>query len=244
MPGLRSFFRRLPLFPLFSGISLAIGLVIPSVFEWTQKPASRSRHVTLEHAAAAVLVITMFACSFVMWRRRNATGQAAVRSESRKLQFGLRDVFVAITIVAVVLAMARLVSPPVASGGVIAVVSAIVGWAFACDRPIRSRVGLILANMYLPLAWMIAFNVPFGRTSGLAVNIPLGPGIVLAELLRELAGLNRYAVEVVGAVVVIGELLLGAWLARRGGRLSVIYAILVLISSSLGSLLLHALYRA
>ncbi len=98
MPGLQSFFRRLPLLPLFTGISLAIGFIIPSIFELTQKPASRSRHYVMEQAAVAVLGIAILACSFAMWLSRNPTKQP-VDADFRKMQFGLREVFVAMTLI-------------------------------------------------------------------------------------------------------------------------------------------------
>jgi hypothetical protein len=44
----------------------------------------------------------------------------------------------------------------------------------------------------------------------------------------------------IAAVIVIAQLILGAWLARRGGRLAVAYTGLVLMLSSLSSLLMHA----
>jgi hypothetical protein len=49
---------------------------------------------------------------------------------------------------------------------------------------------------------------------------------------------------VVAGGIVIAELLLGAWLARRGGKLFVAYLLLVMLVSSVSSLGMHALYRA
>lgn len=51
MSRVQRLLRRLPVFTLLTGISLAIGLVIPTVFEWGEKRAARSRHPEMETAA-------------------------------------------------------------------------------------------------------------------------------------------------------------------------------------------------
>jgi hypothetical protein len=93
---------------------------------------------------------------------------------------------------------------------------------------------------------MIAFNVPFGRTSGLVTAIPFGPALLPAELIRVLtdASIGPDGSASIAAVIVIGELALGAWLAGRGGKLWLVYLILVLLVSSVSSLGMHAGYRA
>jgi hypothetical protein len=154
----------------------------------------------------------------------------------------LRAIFAVTTVTAVALAMAMLLDAAWSSALVVAVVFAIVGWSVSGDWPIRSRIGALLASLFLPFTWMVAFNVPFGSTSGLAVNIPIAPGILPALLLRGLASVDEVGKLAVAFVLL--QLLIGAWLARRGGALFFAYAVLVLGSSTVNSLVFHVLYRA
>jgi hypothetical protein len=91
---------------------------------------------------------------------------------------------------------------------------------------------------------MIAYNVPFGRTSGLLDATPFTPALLPAELIRRFTpGLGVDETAIVAGVIVIAEMLLGAWLASRDGRLFAPYVLLVLCISSISSLGMHALYR-
>jgi hypothetical protein len=92
---------------------------------------------------------------------------------------------------------------------------------------------------------MVAYNEPFGRTSGLVTAIPFAPAILPAGLIRALtdAGSPDEMGQIAG-LIVIAELLLGAWLARRGGKLFACYLCLILLVSSVSSFGMHALYRA
>jgi hypothetical protein len=243
MPGWLAFFRRLPLLLLLTGGSLAIGLLVPSFYEWTSPLYSSSGHVELERGAAVVLLATIIGCALVM-RLRAGEASRTAETGGRRLQFGLRGVFAAMTLTAVVFAIIRLLRAPYSVGAVAAVAMAIAGWSLICGGEIRWRMAAMLACMFLPFVWMSAFNVPFGRTSGLALSLPIGPGIVPAELIRAFAGLSTDAAAKIPAVIVIFQLLIGACLAHRGGKLALIYTLVLLAVSTLSSLLLHALYRA
>jgi hypothetical protein len=236
--------KELPLLTLLAGISVAIGFFVPVLFEWGQKPASRSRLPTMERAAIAALVLTIVACALVVWLRKPA-GNSPVAARPR-LQFGLRGLFAATTVAAVLLAASRWLGVSLSSGLVVAAAFCAVGWSLCQGAAVSWRVGALLACLFFPFVWMIAFNVPFGRTSGLVTAIPFGPALLPAELIRVLtdASIGPDGSASIAAVIVIGELALGAWLAGRGGKLWLVYLILVLLVSSVSSLGMHVGYRA
>ena len=121
----------------------------------------------------------------------------------------------------------------------------VLAWALFQEARVRSRAAALVAGLFCPTVWMIAYNVPIGRTSGLVAAIPFAPAILPAALIRAVTyrgGPDEMGM--VAGVIVIGELLLGAWLAWRGGKLFVAYLILVLVVSSVSSFGMHALYRA
>jgi hypothetical protein len=159
------------------------------------------------------------------------------------LQFGLRELFIATTITALVLAASRFLEPSLASSFVIAMVVALIAWSFTCDGQIRGRIGAFLAAMFFPFVWIIAFNVPIGHTSGLIEVLPLGPGIIVAELIRALGSFDRDHAAKLAIVFVFVQLLLGVELVRLRGKLPVIYVLIILVTSSMSSFFLHALYR-
>ena len=238
-PGL---FKRLPLFTLSAGIALVIGFIVPTIYEWTQKSVARSLIPPLELAAAAALVLTMIGYTLNVWLGRREEVQTVHRTG--KCQFGLRGLFAVTTLAAIAVAIARWFDASLANASVAAVALVIAGWSFCHDWHVRARTGALLASLFFPFAWMIAFNEPFGRTSGLAVNIPIGPAILPAELIRSLIdGVKVDDMETIAAVIVVVQLVVGSWLAARGGKLSVAYTLTVLGLSSLSSLVMHAMYR-
>jgi hypothetical protein len=244
MPGYHAIISRLPALPLLAGISLAIGFLVPSVFEMAQKPASQHRHDQLELSAFIVLAATALVCTAVsLLRKRQAAPEHEIGPPGT-WQFDLLQLFLAITMFAIALAIMPLLELWVASAVIVALILAITAWAWRSGPSTGARITALLAVMFLPFVWMIAYSVPLGRTSGLIAVIPIAPGILVAELLRGLAGLQRDKVESVAAIAVMIQLLMGAWLARQGPRGSLTFSLLVLAASSAGSLLLHILYRA
>ena len=245
MPKCLAFLGRLPAFLLCTGISLAFGFVVPSIYELTQERVSHGRHVKLELLALAVVLFTIVVCAVITGLRHKPAKEQGVACIRPNRQFSLRQIFLAVSLFAVVFAIAPLLDAPLASVLTGGVAIAIAGWSIVIGSwEIRSRVGCLLVNSFIPFVWMIAYNRPFGHTSGLAVNIPIGPGILIAELLRGVTGFGADDTAKLAGVVVIVQLLIGAWLTRRGGMLSTVYLLLLFAFSSLSSLFLHAMYRA
>jgi hypothetical protein len=239
-----AFFRRLPLFTLWAGFSLAYGLLVPSLYEFTQNPVARIEHSETELAACAVLVITLAAATVFWLLNRPSESTPQVGPAFRKFQFGLREMLVAVTLIGVVCGSVRFMGLMMLSWIVVlaalgAGMSSIYG-----GRSVRSRSWAILAAMFLPFSWMVLKNVPFGYTSGLAIHIPLSPAFFPLAMTQALfsgnSAINSYGAS---AVLVIAELAVGSLLAWRGGKLALIYVAAVFVNSAFGSFGIHALYR-
>jgi hypothetical protein len=235
-------FRRIPLFTLVAGISMTIGFLVPVVFEFTEQPAARSRHPSMEWAAILTVALTCVACVLVAWLSKRP--EQPPDGRARKLQFGLWKLFVVMTLSAVLLAVAKWLEISWLSALITVLALGVLGWSNYLGPDVRSRAGSLLASLFCPFVWMIAYNVPFRTTSGLAVAIPIAPAILPAEILR------RFTSDVgvdgnvpIAGVIVVGELLLGAWLARRGGKLFVAYLLCVLVASCASTWVMHAGYR-
>jgi hypothetical protein len=233
--------QRLPLLPLFICLSLVIGLLIPSIYEFSQELHNRSLHAGLEQLAIFVALLTVAVYLFFAWRREKLGQPASI--VVTPIQFRLRELFIAITFTAVLLALVPLLTRGVASAFVVVLVVATLAWAFRGNVRRRSQTIAILATMFLPFAWIFAVNKPFGHVSGLLPIIPLCPGIFFAELLRNLLHFSREASAQLAIVFVVVQLLIGIGTVRRGGKLPVVYAVVMLVASSFSSLVIHAMYR-
>jgi hypothetical protein len=140
----------------------------------------------------------------------------------------------------VLLAVAPYLHRTVASAAVIVTAISVLSWSLFRGWQNRSRMGALLASMYLPFFWMVLYSRPFGHASGLIEWLPLGPAIVCAAF----AGGQIDDGAGISAAIIIIELFVGAWLIRRNGKLSLACLILVLLFSCFSSFILHALYRA
>ncbi len=237
---------RLPLYSLLIGISLAIGFAVPVIYEWTQKPPARSRIPSMERAAIGVLLLTALAvvASAILVKLMQPAEEPPT-SQRPKLQFGLRGLFAVTTALALFFAAVRWLDAPWSSGLVAAAAAGAMGWSLSRGAAAAWRLGALLACMFFPFVWMIAYNVPFGQASGLALILPVGPAVLPAEIIRSVldSSLSPDDMMPVAAVIVIGELALGAWLSARGGRSLLAFLILALIVSTISSLGVHVLYR-
>jgi hypothetical protein len=243
MHGSRSFtVNRIPLFTLVAGIGLAIGFLVPVAFEVAEEPWNRTRLISMELAAIVTVVISSVLCVCLAWLGKERPPAAERRP---KVQLRLRQLFAVITLAAILLAVMKWLNLAWASGLVTAVALGVLCWAVRQDARVRSRVAALVAGLFCPLVWMVAYNVPFGRTSGLVTAIPFAPAILPASLIRIVtSGGGPDEMGMVAGVIVIAELLLGSWLAYRGGKLFVAYLLLVTLVSSVSSFGMHALYRA
>lgn len=197
----------------------------------------------MEWAALASMLVACGLGVLEYWHLKRFA--AAAEEQSRKIQFRLWQLFAAMTVAAVVLAVVKWLGSSWGSATVGVVALGVLGWGLFQQPRAQVRTAALVAGLFCPLVWMIAFNVPFGRTSGLVNALPFAPAILPAALIRAVTyrgGPDEMGV--VAGLIVIAELLLGAWLARRGGKLFLAYLLVILAVSSVSSFGMHALYRA
>ena len=215
---------------------------MPVAYEWMQEPWNRTRLVFLEWASLVTVALTCVVCGFAAWLSRGSSSAAEPRPRT---QFRLWHLFAVMTLAAILLATGKWLDVSWASAVVAAVALGVLSWSLFQDARARSRMAALVAAVFCPLVWMVAYNEPFGRTSGLVAAIPLAPAILPAALLRIFtSGGGHDELGQFAGLIVIAELLLGAWLARRGGKLFAFYLCLILLVSSVSSFGMHALYRA
>ena len=230
---------RWPLFPIVAGIALSWGLMVPTIFEWSEKPAARSRHPEMQGAAVIVLVIAA-ASTFIVWRFNRRRPTATVDAPaSRRIQFSLKGLMIAIAVTAVSLAVAPMLNPESAAWLVAAALAVMVLRAFRVDSAARWRLAALVAAMFLPFCWLVLYNKPIGYSSGLIQALPFAPALLPAIWIRGPGELG-----VPAAILVSLELLAGSWLCPRSSKSAVAYLVLVLLLSCFNSLVLHVLYSA
>jgi hypothetical protein len=233
---------RIPLFTFVAGIGLTIGFLVPVAFEFAEEPWNRTRLVSMERAAIMTAVLSCALCVCLAWLGKERPPAAERRP---KIQLRLWQLFAVMTVAAILLGVMKWLDISWASGLVTAVALSVLCWAVFQDARARSRTAALVAGLFCPLVWMVAYNVPFGRTSGLVTAMPFAPAILPSALIRAVtSGGGPDEMGLVAGVIVIAELLLGAWLAHRGGRLFVAFLLLVMLVSSVSSFGMHALYRA
>lgn len=233
---------RIPLFTLVAGVGLTIGFLVPVAFEFAEEPWNRTRLVSMERAAILTAVLSSALCVCLIYLGKQKPPAAERRP---KLQLRLWHLFAVMTLAAILLAAMKWLDHSWASGLVATVALGVLGWAVCQDARVRSRAAALVAGLFCPLVWMVAYNVPFGRTSGLVTAIPFAPAILPASLVRVvISSGGPDEMGVVAGAIVIAELLLGSWLAYRGGKLFVTYLLLVMVVSIVSSFGMHALYRA
>ena len=234
---------RTPLLALVAGIGLTTGFLVPVAFELTEQPWNRTRLAGMERAAMATVVVAFVLGVLEFWHLKRFGTAADERP--RQVQFRLWQLFAVMTLAGVVLAVVKWLHVSWASGLVAVVAVGVLSWALFQEARVQSRGAALVAGVFCPLVWMIAYNVPFGRTSGLVAALPFAPAILPAALVRLFtSGGGPDEMGLVAGVIVIAELFLGAWLARRGGKLFEAYLLLVLLVSSVSSFGMHAIYRA
>jgi hypothetical protein len=244
MPAGSSFtLRRVPLFALVMGVGLMIGFLVPVVYELTEKPWNRMRLPGMEQAAMLSAAVACGLGVLEYWHLKRFGTAADERP--RKVQFRLWQLFAVMTLAAVVLAVVKWLGIAWGSALVAVVVLGVLSWGLFQEPRVQLRAAALVAGMFCPLVWMIAYNVPIGRTSGLVSAIAFAPAILPAVLIRAVTNSGGPdQMGMVAGVIVIAELLLGAWFAWRGGKSFVGYLLLVLVVSSVSSFGMHALYRA
>lgn len=232
------------MFTLLTGLSLAVGLMIPTIFEWGQEQMAGSRHPELEFVAFLSVFVSLVIATAFWFVNKPAKNRANGDefTSAVHFQFGIRHVLLATTIVAIIIAITQLFEIPnsVLQWFMVGLLVAVATWTVFQPGLIRSRSGTVLSSMFMPFAWIIPTNVPFGHTSGLLPAILFGPGLLPAVFIGR-GSIDRSVI--IAVVFVILELGVGIWLARRGGRLALTYILFLFFLSSITSFGFHGLYR-
>ncbi len=244
MSFIQTFIKRLPAFTLYSGTGLAFGLFVPTFVDLQSKQLSRIDFSKLDFAALVVFLITL-SISGLIWFFNKQTKQDEDNDSFVPFQFGIRHVLIATTLTALLVGIIPLLEFDQSnqwqmSCGMLGFLILLIGWTMFQRADVRPRISSILASLFLPFVWIIAYNQPFGHTSGMLPALLFGPGLVPAMLLRQGNPDNAIWLALVFVVVEIG---IGVWLAFRGGKLYLTYLTLCLLLSCFTSFVMHALYR-
>ena len=247
---------------ILPGVTLAFGLLIPWLYKVTLSGSGRvgERERSLLLSSIAVLILTgivivvrAFMASREKTRRlenplHSNDGETAIIHPQRRAQFGLKRIFALTTFVAGFAALGARLFPHFSSVTTVIIATAVATtWAITEFRytPLqRSQFRTLLAVMFLPFVWVIRFNKPFGHVSGMLDSMPIGPGLFPSFFIGRMLGASRDGFDVISAVVVIIELLVGLLLIRIGGRLSKAFLYAMFALTTFTSMFLHLMYRA
>ena len=234
--------RALLILVLIAGAGLSIGFTVPNAYEWFGVPPSGTRYHLLQRAA---LVTALLASVVALAIGYFLPKQQLKPYTEQPLTFRITTLLGATALVAIGVAISRWCEMPVMSIVVVAVAILVLVWASLRSWSAGVRAVALLAAMFLPCIWMVAFNEPIGRTSDLAVGIPMVPAILPAAVVRRLVDTPSVDdVPKIAAGIVILQLLAGGWLVTRGGKAYIAFLLLSLVFASVNSFVMYVLYRA
>jgi len=240
MSKLQKLIKRFPWFTSTTGLALTFGLLVPTIFELGEK--ARSRHTGLERGALLVIVLTIAIAALIWFLNKPSDDSDDQPDKVANLQFGIRHILITMTVIAIAIGVAPALNPEkdILIWGMFGILVGTIGWTSIQRADLRVRSGTLIAGMFLPFVWIIAYNKPFGHTSGMLPGILFGPGLVPAMMLRRGNVDNTLWVAI---IVVVLELGIGIWLAHRGRKLFAAYVVFCLLLSSVTSFFFHAMYR-
>ena len=218
--------RRLlapPSLPLAIGFSLAIGTIVPSIYE------RRPRNAILEWIAIGSVIVAI-----AIWGTLRAKDETHDRREPL-MQFSLRSILIGTAIVAIVAASARTGNQQIVSVVVVAVALSTAAWSIREQRVIRNCLLCLLAVLFLPFAWIAAYSRPIGRISNLVDALPIGPGIIPSLLTRSFVDLDHDQVTCLAGLFVVTEILIGFIVFKRSTAWANAYLLVILLISAASS---------
>ena len=234
------------------GLGLGIGMIVPTCVAYAQEQRFQNEQPVMNLVGTIALAATAISSVALIWRwlsnSSTVNDAASVSAEDqgrRPFQFGIRHLLIGMAATALVAWLISIVPLPEfatswdgTSWVTFAAMMGMISWGIFQTAPTRRRVCVLLAWCFLPFAWVIGFNEPFGAASGLLSVLWLGPGILVAERLGSSVDRTPW----IATIFVLVELAIGVLLAYRGGRLFASYAGLVLFWSTGASLVLHVLF--
>ena len=231
---------------LFAGV-LAIGLLMPSIHDWSGADQSRpSPQVDLTlKLVLGFMIAAWLALPLLPWKRSDVTGSDLEPSPeepaSRRFQFNVRTLLILMSVVAItIVGLSNSLT-----GFVLLLICAMLVfslWMVTHRLSFQWQVVSLVACMYFPYAWVV-FNKGFrGVDWGTVILAGFGLPSFLPSLLIGRFVFEQRVEEMPWLLVVITafELAIGVLLIRLGPKRAIAWMILVLFCSLLGSWGLHA----
>ena len=157
-----------------------------------------------------------------------------------RLRFTTRTMFRVTTGIACFLALA-MTFPRMAGGGIWAIAFCHVVWFWSRFPQSRWQTIVLLACMWLPLAWFIAW---FQATSEFLWISAAGPALFPVVYVGSWFWKNPHDVMWLAVLFTGAEMTIGTWMIRLGPRLTMAYLVFLLLISTFGSFVLYAAMRA
>ena len=223
-------------FALFAIVSLIVGCLIPSFYDWTGANQSRSTPI-VGRTAIGILVAAALILFALPWFPVSADEREEPAPGGR--QFNMRVILIITTVVAMAMALFPK-SYSLVLGNAVYALSLLYAIQFCVTRrQLRWRVLTLLACMYLPFAWVVnhdLLHMGLELILGLPVLVPM---LTISHFVRQ----HPEALAALASALAGFELVFGIWTIRRGPRWSIAFHLLALLLSTFGSFALNALTR-
>ena len=227
------------IFPLLIAVSFLVGWFIPRYYDWTDSDQSRSSPL-VGQTALGLIVGSIVIWAVLPWVPvAEAVSGAA---QSARVRFTTRAMFLMTAVVAVVI-VTFTKFPLVASGGLCAFAFCYVVWFWSRFRQNRFQTTALLACMWLPFVWIIAWDELDNLSEILWIAAGI-PALFPALFIGSLFGQNPHEAMWLAVLLTGAEMAVGTWIIRLGLRRTIAYVVFVFLMSTFGSFVLHALMRA
>jgi hypothetical protein len=237
--GSRTNIARFLIFALLIAASCLVGWFIPRYYDWTGSDQSRSSPL-VGQTALGLIVGAIMIWAVLPWVP--VAEEVSGAAQSVRFRFTTRTMVLTTAAVAVLI-VTFTKFPLVASGGLCAFAFCYVVWFWIRFRQQRLQTTALLACMWLPFVWIVAWDeLDYSfEILWLAAGIP---AYFPALMIGSLFGQNPHDAMWLAVLLTGAEMTIGAWIIRLGPRRTIAYIVFVLLMSTFGSFVLHALMRA
>jgi hypothetical protein len=240
------------------GIALAVGSALAGWFmrefyDWTgadqSRPAPVVGWIALSIAIADVVMILGLFFLHLCSRQKpsDPSKKNALQYVSRSggvPKFSLRQLLGAVTMVALLLIIGRLVLPLVIAWIAFASTLAWAIWIGMRNAHTRWRIALILWLQFTPYLWLARKPERWNEYLELLGMLPALPAFCPSIFLNALFRYPFQSGQWISVLLSSLTFAIGIWVVRQGPKRSLAYSFIVLTFSIFGSFILHALMRA
>ena len=228
---------RVPIFPLLIVVSLLVGWFIPGFYAWTDSDQSRPSPLLWQVPLFAAMVSMVF-CMVLPWMPIRTSWKND--TPRRPMRFTVRTLLILTAGVAVMIPLAKsplLAKFPLVVSGIACAGALIYLIAFCVRNPQHRMAGFtLLGVMTLPYAWVLGYDELDRMLPALFVMIGGLPAFVPAALLGKLFGQHFFESQWLAFLLTAVEFVIGVWMMRLGSKQTVVYFLIVMQVSALGSL--------